>query len=373
MRILQVGKYYPPYRGGIENNVHFLSRGLAERHRVSTLVFNTSRQTVREEVEGVDLVRAASWGKLLSTEISPGYISWMRRLPADLIHLHTPNPVGELGVSLLGHRGALVVTHHSDVIRQRALRFAYGPVLNAVLKRADRIIVYTRRYMESSETLRPFREKCVFIPHGLDLREFEATPGIEERAAEIRREHGERIVLFVGRLVYYKGVDVLLEAVKDLDATVLVAGKGPMLEPLRRKARALGLEGRVRFLGPVSHREKVALYRACTLFTLPCTHRSEAFGQVQVEAQACERPVITTDIDSGVPEVTLDGETGFIVPPLDDRALAAAVRRLLDDGELRSRMGAAGRRRAESTYSVEIMMRDTFALFDDIARERGLS
>lgn len=372
MKILQVGKYYPPVRGGIENNVRFLTRGLAERHDVTTLVFHTVRGTVRERLDGAEVIRVGTFGKILSTEMSPSFIPWMRRLPADLVHLHTPNPIGELGAFLRGRRGALVVTHHSDVIRQRVLKFMYGPVLDAVLRRADRIIVYTKRYMESSDTLRPFRAKCAIIPHGLDLREFETTPEIEARADELRARFGERVVLFVGRLVYYKGVDVLLKAAKDLDCKVLVVGKGPMRGSLEALARELGVAGRTFFLGEVSHAEKVALYRAAAVFALPCTHRSEAYGQVQVEAQACRRPVVSTDIDSGVPYVNRDGVSGLVVPPFDDRALGGALKRLLDDASLREKMGEAGRRRAEEEFSLERMMKDTFALYEEIAAERGL-
>jgi rhamnosyl/mannosyltransferase len=373
LRILQVGKYYPPVRGGIENNVHFLARGLAARHQVTALVFHTARGTVRETREGVEVVRAGTFGRVLSTEIAPAYIPLLLRTPADVVHLHTPNPLGELGCFLSRGRAALVVTHHSDVIRQRGLRFLYGPVLDAVYRRADRIIVYTRRYMETSATLAPFAGKCAVIPHGLDLREFEAGPEVESRAAEIRRLHGGKIVLFVGRLVYYKGVDVLLKALAGLDARVLVAGDGPMRAPLESLARELGVAERTVFLGEVPHAEKVALYRACAVFALPCTHRSEAFGQVQVEAQACRRPVVSTEVDSGVPYVNRHGVTGLVVPPSDPAALREAMAKLLADPGLRARMGEAGRARAEAEFSVETMLRDTFALYDEVARERGIA
>jgi len=372
LKVLQVGKYYPPVRGGIENNVHLLSRGLAQRHQVTALVFNTSRETRREVREDVQVIRVGTFGKVLSTEISPSFVPWMRRLPADLVHLHTPNPLGELGAVLSHRRSALVVTHHSDVVRQRMLKFLYGPVRDAVLRRADRIIVYTARYMESSETLAPFKSKCAIIPHGLDLREFEPTPGVEARAAEIRRLHGDRIILFVGRLVYYKGVEILMQALRDLDAALLVVGDGPMRARFENQAREAGVAHRAFFLGELPHAEKVAMYRACAVFTLPATHRSEAFGQVQVEAQACGRPVVSTDIDSGVPFVNEHGVTGLVVPPADPEALRAALARLLQDRGLGDRMGEGGRRRAEREFSMETMLSRTFALYDEIAHERGL-
>jgi rhamnosyl/mannosyltransferase len=371
LKILQVGKYYPPVRGGIEQHFHLLSRGLARDHDVTALVFNTRRPTVRERIEGVDVVRVGSLGKIYSTEIAPAFLSWMRNLPAEIAHLHVPNPVGELGLATVRRSGPLVVTYHSDVVRQRGLRFLYGPILDAVLSRADRIIVSSSRYMETSETLVPYGPKCTVIPLGLDLDDYAASPAIEARAAELRRRHGNRIVLFVGRLVYYKGVEILLKALRSLDAVALIAGDGPMRARWELIAAEEGVAGRAVFLGEVTHEEKVALFLACRVFVLPATHRSEAFGLVQVEAQACRRPVVSTQIDSGVPFVNQHGVSGVVVPPSDAGALARAIGSLLDDPALALKMGEAGRDRAEREFSVGPMVARTAGLYQEIAKGRA--
>ncbi len=371
MKILHVGKYYPPVRGGMESIVHLLCRGQAPDHDVTALVFNTSRGTTEESLDGVRVIRVATLGKILSTEIAPSFIPWMRRLPADLVHLHTPNPVGELGTAILRRRSALVLSYHSDVVRQRGLRHVYNPIVNSVLRRADRIIVASRKYMESSETLASYHSKCVIIPFGLDLREFETTNESGARAREIRTRYGDRIVLFVGRLVYYKGVDVLLRAIQKVDARLLIAGDGPMRPELELLAGDLGLGERVTFFGEISHAEKVAMYRAATLFALPATHRSEAFGLVQVEAQTCGLPVVSTNLDSGVPYVNEHGVTGLVIPPSDADALAAALRTLLSDSALRARMAEAGRQRAEREFSLKRMLGDIQNLYEEIVRERA--
>jgi hypothetical protein len=209
MRILQVGKYYAPVRGGIENLVHALSRGLAREHEVTALVFNRGRETVQETMEGVRVIRVGSLGLVQSVEIAPAFLRWIGRIPTDMITVHMPNPLGELATWLSRPTAGLVLMYRSDIVRQRALRLLYSPFLKAILRRADRIIVTSRRYMESSETLRPYRVKCAVIPLGLDLDDYVVTPEVDARAAELRREHGEEMVLFVGRLVYDKGVDVL--------------------------------------------------------------------------------------------------------------------------------------------------------------------
>ncbi len=371
MNVLQVGKYYAPVEGGIESHVHALAVGLSRKHQVTALVFNTGRRTVEEKVGPVHVVRVASYGRVLSTAIAPAFPGWFLRLRrADVIHLHSPNPIGEI-VCLAAPRGAkLIVTYHGDVVRQRWLGRPHRLVLRRVLRRADRIVVFTRRYMESSPVLSDFRAKCCFIPHGVDLSEYESTPRVEERAARLRAEHGPRLLLFVGRLVYYKGVEVLLRALARVpDTRLLVVGDGPMRRDLEGLAARLGLGKRAVFLGRQAHEFKVACYHACDALVLPATHRSEAFGIVQVEAQACSRPVISTNLDSGVPFVNLDGVTGLVVEPGDHNGLAAAMDRLLADGALRERLGEAGRRRAEDLFSRSVMERSFLELYDGLAGE----
>jgi glycosyltransferase involved in cell wall biosynthesis len=368
MKVLQVGKYYPPVPGGIENNVHALSVGLAARYEVTALVFNTGTKTVQEHREGVRVVRVGSLGRLFSTEVAPTFPLWFRKLRcAEIVHLHTPNPVGELACLDTLSSSKLVITYHSDVVRQKKLKPINNFILHRLLQRADRVIAYTQRYVETSPILRHYAAKTAIIPHGIDLAEFALTPVVAQKAEALRAQYGPRIVLFVGRLVYYKGLDDLLRALAAVpDARLLIVGSGPLQAAWQHLARDLGVADRAVFLGPVGHEDKVACYYASDLMALPATHRAEAFGQVQVEAMACGCPVVSTNIDSGVPFVNQDQVTGLVVEPRCPSALAAALRALLDDPAWRCRLGQAGRQRAESLFSREVMIRDSLKLFDDL-------
>ncbi|HET6372842.1 MAG TPA: glycosyltransferase [Candidatus Polarisedimenticolia bacterium] len=367
-RVLHVGKYYPPVEGGIENHVHSLVTGLASRYEITALVFNTRAQTSQETLGGVRVVRVATWGRILSTEMAPSFFSWFLKLRhADIVHLHTPNPIGELACLALPRTARLIITYHSDVVRQKLLGRLNRLVLHRLMRRAERIVAFTKRYMETSPVLQRYAEKCAIIPHGVDLDEMEATPEIRLRAEELKKIHGPRLALFVGRLVYYKGIDTLLRALVQVpDAKLAIVGDGPMRGPLEELARGLGVASRVVFLGRVSHLEKVAWYLAADFLVLPATHRSEAFGLVQVEAMACGLPVISTNIDSGVPFVNRDQETGIIVEPSDPDGLAAAMSRLLDDAALRARYGAAGRARVERLFCRDVMLRDSVLLYEEV-------
>lgn len=373
MRVLQVGKYYPPVEGGIESHVEAVSEGLATRYDVTVLAFNTSGRTEEETRNGVRVIRVATMGRVLRTEMAPMFYAWFRRLRnADLIHLHTPNPIGELACLSAPRGTPLLITYHSDVVRWRLLERLDRIVLQRLMKRADRVIAFTRRYVESSPVIRHHAAKCAIIPHGIDPTEFTRGPAIEGRVRRLRDEHGPRIVLFVGRLVYYKGLDILIRAMADVaGAKLLIAGDGPLREPLTALAREMGLTSRITFLGRVSQEERAACYHASDLLVLPATHRSEAFGVVQVEALACGLPIVSTNIDSGVPFVNQDGITGLIVEPGDAAGLSAAILRILSDASLREAMAGEGRRRAQSLFSRDVMLRDLLSLYSEILGPSG--
>ena len=217
--------------------------------------------------------------------------------------------------------------------------------------------------------LQPYRSKCVVIPYALDPGQHSVTPAIASRVAALKAEHPEPLVLFVGRLVAYKGVDVLLRAMRDVRARAVIVGDGPLRNELTALAAELDIADRVHFAGNAPADELTALYNACDLFVLPSVTRAEAFGMVQIEAMSCGKPVISTDLPSGVPWVNLHGNTGLIVPPRDSAALAVALRTLLDDAGLRERMGRAGRQRVESEFSIARLVEQTTSLYSSITKQ----
>jgi len=359
MRVLHIGKFYPPVFGGMERHLRDLCTEAAREVDVRVLVANRDGGTVSEQCEGVTVTRLGMLMEVSGAQICPDLIGAIRDCRPDIVHLHWPNPPGVAAYLASRHRGPLVITYHSDVIRQRIAGALFSPFLNMALRRAGAIIASSPNYVESSPVLSRYREKCHVIPFGIRLDQYASVNARE--VAEIRAQVEGALVLGVGRLVYYKGFDLLIRAMREVDATLILIGNGPMRASLEETAREAGVSGRIRFLGAVE--DAVPYFHAADVFVLPAVARSEAFGLVQLEAMACGKPVVNTRVDSGVPFVSRDGETGLTVEPGSVEQLAWALQRLTGDALLRCRYGCAARRRMEAEFRVEIMARRTLDLY----------
>lgn len=365
MRVLHLYKDYYPVIGGIENHVRLLARGQARRgHDVTVLVTHPGEGWDDTVLEGVRLIRAKRMMTAASTPLSLDLFARVARQAVDVTHLHFPYPVGEVAHLLLGRSKRTVITYHSDVVRQRMLLRFYRPLLWRVLRRTDRIIATSPQYIESSPYLRTLRHKCDVVPLGITLDHFDTVP--DGLIQSVRGRFPGRIVLFVGRLRYYKGLNYLIDAMRDVEATLLVVGTGPMEAEWRHYAETRSWSRRIVFSGSVPDEELPVYYQACDVFVLPASERSEAFGAVQIEAMAAGKPVVSTELGTGTSYVNRDGETGFVVPPRDSGSLAAAVKRLLDDEDLRRRMGEAGRHRARTEFTEDIMVERVMRVYESL-------
>lgn len=365
MRVLQVGKFYFPVPGGMETALQHLCEELRHHVELHVLVANTRPKTVTEWVNGVPVTRVARWGHIASQPLCPSLPRLLAEHRADILHLHEPNPMATIATLAANPHARVIISFHSEVIRQRVLRRFYRPFLERLLRRADRIIVATPRHLDSP-SLRPYREKCVLIPFGIDVARFHPTEELRARAEALRARWGSPLILFVGRLVYYKGVEHAIAAMMRTPARLLIIGRGPRERRLRRRVRALGLEDRVIFLGEIAHDQLPAYYQACEFLVLPSTCESETFGIVQLEAMASGKPVISTRLPTGVSWVNRHGVTGLLVPPADAEALADAMNRLLEDDALRRRMGEAARRYAHARFTRQRMARRILSLYEDV-------
>jgi rhamnosyl/mannosyltransferase len=362
IRVLHVGKYYSPYRGGMESHLEVLSNELKRKVDLEVIVSNTSWRTASEIVDGINVTRVGKVFDLQSAPICPDLVRKLRNARADIIHIHWPNPSAVLAYLASGHRGRLIITYHSDVVRQRVLAAAFTPILRAALKRAAAIIVSSPNYVEGSYVLPEFRPRCRVIPFGVSSDYFDQVdPHVVER---IRQEYGNRIVLGVGRMVYYKGFEHLVRAMTGVNAHLLLIGKGPLREPLSQLATTLGVEGRVTFLSEVN--DIRPYYRAADVFALSSVMRSEAFGIVQLEAMASGIPVINTQLDSGVTFVSPHGVSGLTVPPADSVALGEGINQLLDHPDWRAALGDGARQRVYDSFTLEKMVQSTFELYQEV-------
>lgn len=367
MRILHLYKYYYPFLGGIENHLRLLASEQARTHQVQALVCNTELRSAEEWVGPVRVHRCGQWTNKFSTPFAPCYPIALHRLvrAADRVHIHLADPPAVFFFPFLFPRREkpLVVTYHMEVHSNHPhLSQVYRFFLDRLLPLAQRIIVGSPG-LRSSPVLQPYRHRCEMIPYGIDPERFRATPAVRQQAERIRQRFGSPLVLFVGRLVYYKGLPTLLEAASQIRARVLIIGTGPEEPVLRQRAAQLQMEEQVTFLGGVSEAELPAYYHACDVFTLPSTCSAESFGLVQLEAMACGKPVVSTDLP-GVSFVNRHGETGLVVPPQDAVRLAEALNQILEDPVLRTNWGRNGRERVRTCFSKEQMVQRTLALYD---------
>jgi glycosyltransferase involved in cell wall biosynthesis len=369
IKVLQINKLYYPHIGGVESVVQDIAEGLKNEVQMEVLVCQPKGKTVSDNINGVEVFRASSVGIYFSMPVSFSFLKMFRDhiRDIDIIQFHSPFPLGEFISLFVNSKGAKkVVWWHADITKQKFLLNIYKPFLLRFLKSVDRIIVATPNHIQSSRFLPDFKEKCSIIPFGIDVSRFEADRFINEKADEIRNQYRDEIILFVGRLIYYKGIEFLIESMVNVNATLLIIGEGPLRKDLIKKCCALNINHKVIFLGRISDEEMVAYYHACDVFVLPSIENSEAFGLVQLEAMACHKPVINTNLPTGVPYVSIDGVTGLTVPPKDSQALSNAINSLLNDSELRKKMGENAYDRVTIEFSRKAMLHSILALYESL-------
>jgi len=364
--------YYPPVVGGIEKHLNLLCGALRNDYTVRVLVANPAgHRTIRETLNGVEVVRVGQWGRPGGAPFCPSFPIWLRRLRSHVLHFQCPHPTGDLAYFLARPRGRIVVTYQADIVRQAKLLRLYAPFLRWFLRRADVVLPTSPALIEGSSFLRPIADKCVAVPMGVPLEHYERTSEIESRAAAIRAAHDRPIVLFVGQLRYYKGLHILLQALRDIEADLVIVGEGHERARLVSQAERLGIEEQVRFVGQRVGDDLLSFYHAADVFCLPSHLKAEAFGLVQVEAMACGLPVVSCRLGTGVEWVNQDGVTGFVVPPNAPEKLSGAINRLLSQRRLRHEMGENARARARSEFSLDLMIERIKTIYQWVLDRRG--
>lgn len=357
-RLIQIGKFYHPYPGGMETHLYDLCNAFKNKFALEVLVANNKLKTITEEVNGVTVTRIASFGEMFSSSICPTFPYHLRQLNTDentIIQMHLPNPLAHFSYQFTGMKGKLVLMWHSDIIRQKRLSQIYDHHLNKLLAKADRIIATSPNYIESSPYLSRFKNKCSVVPLGIDLNKFNFTPQVEAQIKQIKQRFKENIILFVGRLTYYKGLLDLLKAAENIDAEIIIIGDGPLKENLNQIINQKKLTHKVHMYHNIDNNELVAYYHACDIFVLPSNERSEAFGVVQLEAMACGKPIVSTNLNTGVPWVNQHGETGLVVEAKKPIALATAINLLLNKHDKRKEMGLKAKKRVSQLFTTEVV------------------
>jgi len=378
LKILQISKYYHPYLGGIENHVHTLSTELTKQNNdVTVIASSKNRKFELNKMNGVKIIKFPKFFEIFNAPVSPDLL-FKSNLDYDIVHIHLPNPFTSLLV-LFKKTKNLIVTYHSDIIKfgflKKILNFLYTKlILTKILKRAKKIIVTTPNYVEGSPIIKKFKKKIVTVPLGIDISSFKLNVKKNQKFHKLKKKHlGKKILLFVGRLVPYKGLPYLIYAMKKVtqkfpEIKLFIIGEGPQRENLKSLVNFLDISDNIQFLGEVSSQDLPIYYNLCDIFILPSTYKAEAFGIVQLEAMACQKPVISTNIPgSGVSFVNTSNETGIIVKPKDVKELVDAIIYLLKNEDVRKKLGKNAFKKVKNTFNKDIMTKnilDVYGLVD---------
>ena len=367
MRILHFFKtYYPDTTGGIEQVIFQLCQGsrvLGVESQVLTISQDPS--PARLQVADHQVTRTKENFNLASTGLSMRVFSQFKEMAAeaDLVHFHFPWPLMDLVHFATGHGRPTVLSYHSDIVKQRTLLKLYGPLMKRFLMSMDRIVVASPNYLASSEVLKPFADKTLVIPYGLDQSAYpKASTEILKR---FRKSLPEKFFLFVGVLRYYKGLDSLLNALESVDYPVVILGSGPQEIELKAQAQKLQLRN-VLFLGRMDDEEKVCLLQMCYALVFPSHLRSEAFGISLLEASMYGKPMISCEIGTGTTYVNIHEDTGLAVPPDSPVALREAMHRLWNNPEETQRFGKNARARFQELFTADRMCESMVQVYNEV-------
>jgi glycosyltransferase involved in cell wall biosynthesis len=377
LRLLHAYKVFPPDGiGGIPEVITCLAKGMSPRHQSSVLVARTRGWGRRYTFDGIPVEALTSFGTVLSSPVAPSFpfVLSKRSRKADLVAFHHPCPLNDIGAAIgIPNRTALVVHWHGEIIGRRFFVGLVAPFIRRVLARAQRIIVSHQSMVNESTFLATHSEKCAIIPYGIDVSYWNELNSSQQRSVEALRLQYPRLVVATGRLVPYKGFHVLIDALRQLDATAIIVGDGPLRDDLLQRAAQVGVEKRIILAGKLSRDDLKVHLHAARLYALPSVTPAEAFGIVQIEAMAAGLPIVNTNLPTAVPHVARHGLEALTVPARDPAAFAQAISQLLNDAELSRRLGAAGRARAMTEYGLDTFVKRTEEVYDSAVRALGNS
>lgn len=355
--------FYPDTTGGVEQVIKNLALFKPNPDDTHTLMTCTAKKTHSNYVDNLQVHYYQYQANIASTPLSVSFLKnfLTHAKQADILHFHYPWPFADLCYALSHIKKPIILTYHSDIVKQRYLNQCYQVLRKYFFRYVDAIVCTSQPYLQSSKDLLPYRHKCHVIPLGTEA-DATITPAVLARAQYWKPKLSKPFVLFVGVLRYYKGLHYLIEAAKTCECDIVIAGSGPMEKALQEQARALQCDN-IKFTGYVSDVDKKALLSLCHALVLPSHLRSEAFGICLLEAMSFSKPLITCDINTGTSFVNQHGETGIVVPPMSPAALSHAINQLIQNENLRIQMGKNALQRFNTHFTAKEMSQKYHELY----------
>lgn len=368
MKVLHLGKYAPPFFGGIENFMMDLGHGCVEQGlEVAAIVHHHDSKASFEQtvIDGVTIFRVPCYGQLMFAPVSPAFGIHLNKVieefAPDVLHIHMPNTSAFF--ALWSSKAKLIpwVVHwHSDVVGDDSPWFLrtfypfYQPFEQAILQRAKKVIVTSPPYLQTSRPLQRFMDKSQVI--SLGLRKSRADLPSESD----NDEDGPLRLLMVGRLTYYKGHSIVIEALSLLkqqglaDIHLTIVGSGDQQRAIELLIAKYKLEHQVSLLGRVDEQGLHHAFASADCLCLPSIERTEAFGVVLMEAASYGVPAIVSDVPgSGMSWVVQHDKTGFVVRRGNADALALAIKTLSQQPKRRKAFGNAALERYKQHFQID--------------------
>ncbi len=374
MRVLQLAKYFPPFYGGIEVTTQDISESLLKRsvHCDVLCSSHSPKSYGIENWQGYTVYRSRTLGTFASTAISRDYLHKFKQIVEnyDILHIHFPNPLAHLAVSLAKPLQKIVVHWHSDILKASFMKKLYQPFQSQFLKKADIILATSPNYITHSQVLRPYSHKCKVLPSPINIEKLKSDKKVVEKIKNTY--NGKKLVFSLGRFVPYKGFKYLIEAAKYLcnDTLIIIGGTGELESKMNRLIQNNNLTEKVKLLGRIDDKDLGSYFDACDIFCLPSISKAEAFGLVQLEAMAFKKPIISTNIKgSGVSWVNQHNRTGLIVPPKNSKAIAEAIEKLSKDPVTYRALAEGARQRLEEEFTVSIMSDSLIEIYSKILKD----
>ncbi|KEI71949.1 glycosyltransferase [Endozoicomonas elysicola] len=379
MNILQVNKFYYPVMGGVETVCKQHSEFLAKKHSVTILCVQEkfSLFTQLEIINNVKVYRCSSLGTFFSMPVSLSFVFYYIRLflKSDLVFFHLPFPMADFVFFLtrfIKRRTKIFAVWHSDIVKQGFLKRLLKPLLNSSVYNVDKIIVTSPKLVSYSEFLKPYmlKDKIVVLPLSVNVDDVNVSAN--NYKGKLLGTLDNIDGCFFGRLCYYKGVDVLMDALllakKDgFEPRIVIAGEGEYSSLISDKIKEYSLDNVIFINRFLDSDEKYWLLQKSKCFLFPSVERSEAFGITQIESMSLGTPVINTNLPSGVPWVSIHRQTGFTVDPKNPLQLYLALKEMLVNESERLSYGRAAIRRVKKDFDDHIVLKKLEFLVEGVS------
>ncbi len=366
MKILHIYKTsYPMSFGGIEETIDMLARGGTKKKiTVDVLAFSKNRHIIQHNGSKIYFLKQNFF--IASTPFSFTCFKEFKKIVIkyDIIHFHYPFPFGDillLYLSILRISKPIILTYHSDIVRQKFLKIIYEPIRLIFFKQVKKIIYTSQNYYNNSDILRKYKSKSLLIPIGIDIKEIRKID--KNLISYWKKKLPKKFFLFIGSARKYKGLKYLIKAAMKYDFNVVISCTE---REVKRLYNDLKMSNNIFFLGSISHEDKKVIISLCDCLVLPSILRSEAYGIVLLEASALKKPLISTELGTATSLININNVTGYVVPHSNTEKLSEAMFKIFSDSKRARYFGNNAYERSKKIFDYDSMINSYIKIYTEI-------